>query len=208
MKVRFVLVCEGASDAGLVPHLQVLCVHCGASEAIGISPDFMRLPKPPGGALKSRLEAALALEPSAHLAFVHRDADSRDETPRIDEINVAAAGLTITSVPIVPVQATESWLLLDEIAIRSVVENPRGTVSLNLPAPHDVERMSNPKQRLKEVLSVASELRGRRLVKFKKAFGQHRAILLERLDATNLAQVPAWQRLVERTSETIRGLRP
>ena len=90
MIVRFLLVVEGNSDAALVPHLQVVCVDCGASEAIGIAPDFSRLPRPPARDIRSKLKAALALEPSVNLIFIHRDADARTEDRRRIEIEGAA----------------------------------------------------------------------------------------------------------------------
>jgi len=205
MNIRFVLVCEGTSDEGLVPHLQFLCVECGASEAIGVAADFSRLPISPGRSLASRLNAAKALEPSANLLFVHRDADSRVETARLSEISQATGGTGVQTVPVIPIQETEAWLLLDEDAIRSVVENPEGTVPLVLPRPQNVERVADPKTRLKKALAFASELRGRRLRKLKKDFPRYRKLLLQRLDTRGpLAQVPAWQRLVNRTEAAVR----
>ena len=203
MKVRFVLVCEGSSDAGLVPHLQGLCVKCGASEAIGSWPDMSRLRKPPKG-LRDRLATAIGLEPSVNLVFAHRDADSADESIRIAEIKTSAHGLWVQTVPVIPIHETEAWLLLNEAAIRAVVENPSATMELALPRPQDVERVPDPKRKLKEALSRASGLRGRRLQELKKEFPRHRARLLERLDCDILLSlVPAWQRLEHRTRDAL-----
>jgi hypothetical protein len=207
MNVRFVLVCEGSSDSGLVAHLQILCVECGAAEAIGTAPDFSRLPHPPGHDVTSRIAAALALDPAANLVFVHRDADDRSESRRLAEIRKATEHFKVPIIPIIPVQATEAWLLLDEIAIRAVVENPRGKRPLNLPRPSAIERLANPKRRLRQTLEIASDLRGRRLSEFKRAFGHHRAMLLERLDVSGpIGQVRAWQRLIERTQAILQRL--
>jgi hypothetical protein len=203
MRVVFVLVCEGTSDAGLVPHLRDLCVRCGATEAIGSAPDMTRLRNPPEG-LRDRLTAALDLEPSANLVFAHRDADEPTEDRRIAEIETASQGLRARTVPVVPVQETEAWLLLDEAAIRSVVENPSSPIKLALPRPQDVERVADPKRKLKEVLNRASGLRGRRLKALKQDFPRRRARLLERLDRDGLLRhVPAWQRLERRTREAL-----
>ncbi len=203
MTVHFVLVCEGLSDAGLLEHLRDLCVECGADEATGSAPDLARLPRPPSN-LAGRIRAALALEPSANLLFVHRDADSPDETMRVEEITRASQGLQVRFVPVIPVRETEAWLLLDEAAIRAVVENPSGRIPLDLPAPQDVERLADPKRRLKEILDLASELRGRRLARHHRRFGHHRAMLLERLRRDGpIRLVPAWQRLVRRTGEAL-----
>jgi hypothetical protein len=165
-----------------------------------------RLPKPPKG-LANRLSVALDLEPSANLVFAHRDADAPDENQRVVEIEVAARGLRYQTVPVVPVRETEAWLLLDERSIRSVVENPSSSVELGLPRPEDAENVSNPKRKLREILVLASGLRGRRLKALKRDFPRHRSRLLERLDCDGLlGQVPAWQRLERRTREALRML--
>lgn len=208
MRVRFVLVCEGSSDEGLVAHLQSICIERGAAEAIGLAPDFSRLPRAPSKDVKTRILAALALEPSTNVVFVHRDADSRSEEPRINEIAEASAGASVPVVPVVPIQETEAWLLLDEDAIRSVVENAHGTVSLGLPRPRDVEKLADPKEKLKEVLAVASGQQGRRLTRTKREFPRHRALLVERLDpGGKITLLSAWQRLLDRTGEAIQRLR-
>lgn len=207
MIVRFALVCEGSSDSALAEHLQLLCVECGASEAVGTAPDFTLLPRPPGHDVRSRITAALALDPSANLVFVHRDADRRSEDRRLAEIRDASGGFEVPVIPVIPIQETEAWLLLDESAIRAVVENPRGNRPLNLPRPNAIERLANPKQRLRTVLEVASELKGRRLRELKKSFGRHRTMLLQRLNLTGpIIQLSAWQKVTERTRHTIAAM--
>ena len=183
-----------------------MCVKCGASEATGLAPDMRRLRRPPKG-LANKLSTALLLEPSANLVFAHRDADATDEAPRVDEIKTAAEGPAVHTVPVVPVRETEAWLLLDEGAIRHVVENPSSSVELTLPRPQDAENVSDPKRRLREILVLASGLRGRKLKTLKKDFSRHRSRLLERLDCDGLlGQVPAWQRLERRTREALQML--
>jgi hypothetical protein len=204
MKVRFALVCEGPSDAALAAHLQTVCVHCGADEAVGTVPDFGRLPRPPAHDVASRITAALALDPAANLVFVHRDADSRSTRARVREIQIAAENVSVPVVPVVPIQETEAWLLLDEAAIRSIVENPRGTVALSLPRVASIERLARPKERLRATLERASELRGRRLDRFKRDFGRHRGLLLQRLDPSGpITQLTAWQNLLARTTKAV-----
>ena len=204
MKVRFALVCEGPSDAGLAAHLQTVCVDCGAEEAVGTVPDFARLPRPPAHDVASRITAALALDPAANLIFVHRDADSRSERARVREIEAAAENVDVPVVPVVPIQETEAWLLLDEAAIRAIVENPRGTLALPLPRVAALERLARPKERLRTVLEHASELRGRKLEKFRRDFGRHRGLLLQRLDPSGpVTRLTAWQKLLERTTNAV-----
>lgn len=204
MNIRFVLVCEGSSDTGLVGHLQFLCVQCGASEATGTAPDFSMLPRPVARDVRSKVSAALALDPSANLVFVHRDADARSEQRRKREIERGSADVGVPVVPIIPIQETEAWLLLDENAIRAAVENPRGTRPLNLPKPAAIERVANPKGCLRAALETASEARGRRLTTLRKDFSRHRFLLLQGLDTTGpVTELTAWKQLLQRTGAAL-----
>jgi len=92
---------------------------------------------------------------------------------------------------------TEAWLLTDELELRRVAGNPKGTMRLHLPRPARVESVPDPKGLLKELLGIASGLSGRNLVKFHGRFGQHRRQLLERLDPDgSISVVPSWQSFV------------
>jgi hypothetical protein len=65
-----------------------------------------------------------------------------------------------------------------------------------LPHPQEVEEVAKPKERLKEVLVIASELSGRRLAKFRKEFSNHRRLLLQRMTSHGaLSGVQSWLRL-------------
>jgi len=209
MRIHFVLVGEGPSDDGLIPHLENLCIELGATEVTGIAPDFQRLERPVRRTVLDKLQAARELEPTSNLFFVHRDADSRDPSPRYREISTAASSCNLESawVAVVPVQETEAWLLLDEIVIRAVAGHPRGRNPLGLPRPHEVEEVSHPKEKLKEVLVVASELSGRRLAKFRKDFPNHRRLLLQRMATGGaLSEVNSWIRLRSELEQAILGL--
>ncbi len=208
-RILFLFVGEGPSDTALVPHLEELCILCGAAEAAGVAPDLGSLPQKPARTVKSKLRAALKLEPSANLIFVHRDADSIDPDPRYREISRAEAGFELKGrvIPVVPVQETEAWLLLDETEIRRVADNPNGRVELDLPSASRAEGIANPKERLFRALETASELRGRRRARFKKSLSWRRRLLLERLSpAGPVTQLSAWQRLKETLTQTILGM--
>ena len=60
----------------------------------------------------------------------------------------------------------ETWLLINEKAIRHAAGNPNGTTPLNIPQINELEKLSTPKQALHELLKKASGLRGRRLNRF------------------------------------------
>jgi len=204
--IYFVFVGEGPTDDALVPHLEKLCIFCGAEEANGIAVDWRRIPERPSKKVKDKIRLALELEPGANLIFIHRDADHPDPEPRHEEIHRALEDLRleIPGVAVVPVQETEAWLLLDEMEIRRAAENPNGKAPLNLPAPTRVEEIARPKELLFETLLKASELSGRRREKFKKTLQQRRRLLLERLDPEGeVRRLRAWQRLRAELAETI-----
>lgn len=199
--VRFILLCEGSSDRALVPHLRQLLSHCGAQVVVGsaISLSAVRDPGPgQGSVLERKIQRLLSNESEVDLLFVHRDADAAGYEHRSSEIDDAIGNAEIETVhvPVIPVRATEAWILLDEDAIRRVAGNPRGRMPLSLPRPARVERESDPKRTLETALATASGHSGHRLRRFRSRFGQHRRILLEQLPVGGpLEEVPAWRRL-------------
>jgi hypothetical protein len=195
VRVKFVLVCEGSSDRGLVPHLEALCVRAGATEAIGDAPDLGRLPRPPGKAVADQVGAILRLGAEINLLFVHRDSDARDPTTVRRQIDDAMASLTECPmhVCVVPVQEIEAWLLTEEAAIRQVAGNPDGREELELPARRNIENTASPKEVLKAAILRASGEKGRRLDKLRAQFSPLRATLLQRLDIDGpINDLPAW----------------
>lgn len=207
--VHFVFIGEGSSDDGIIPHLENLCIDAGADEVTGVAPDFRRLPEAVGHSVEAKLVAALALEPEANLVFVHRDSDARTGTARYTEIEAAitACGCDRQVVCVVPIQETEAWLLLDEMAIRRAVGRPRSTVQLGLPQPNAVQQVASPKERLQNALKLASEATGRRLDRIRRDFPQHRRALLQDLSITGpLEHVPSWLRLRDDLRDAVRNL--
>lgn len=195
MNINFVLVAEGASDYALVTHLEALCNHCGAKEVTGVALEFERLPASIGRTVLDKLIAAKKAEPGANLFFIHRDADSRDSSSRHQEIKDAAEAcqLMVDYIAVVPVQETEAWLLLDETEIRRVARKPKGRAQLDLPRPHQIENVANPKERLQAILIDASEASGRRLDRIRRDFSNQRALLMRRLSIDgSLSSVPSW----------------
>ena len=93
---------------------------------------------------------------------------------------------------------TEAWLLLDEAAIRMVAGNPRGRQVLSLPKVNEVERLADPKSRLREALQAAADVRGRRRSRLDRRFNNNRRQLLRRLDPTGpVTQLSSWVALVD-----------
>ena len=209
MKLRFALVSEGSSDWGLVPHIEAMCVEAGAQEASGTVPAFHRLRAVPGKSVQEQVHAALVLEPDIDAIFVHRDADSISPETRIRQIKRAAAGVPGSPrvVPVVPVQETEAWLLVDEAEIRAVAGRPSGRIDLELPRLSRIESTPSPKEVLKRALVLASGATGRRRETFTRAFPAYRATLLERLDRTGpVGDLPSWRALQDRVRHLVEEL--
>lgn len=191
-RVNFVLLREGTSDEGLIPHLQELLVRHGVDEAIGSARNYT-------GNLLARISATLAEEVPIDLIFVHRDSDGSNPSPRYQEIERAARDVgtnSIECIAIVPIRELEAWLLLDEVEIRRVAGKPSGRSRLGLPSHKEVEHVNGPKEVLRRALIDASETTGRRRRSQERLFPQHRRILLQRLDTSGpVAQLSAWRRL-------------
>jgi hypothetical protein len=141
--------------------------------------DLRGLKRPPR-LLPERIAKVLELYWSPDLLFVHRDAEGEPPEVRRGEILDAvtqAAGMLGTQPPavcVVPVRMQEAWFLLDEAAIRTAADNPRGRQPLSMPARHQIEQLANPKHVLHELLREASEYRGRRRDAFRVTARVHR----------------------------------
>ncbi|WP_086001467.1 DUF4276 family protein [Plesiocystis pacifica] len=197
MKLSFVFIGEGPTDALLTPHLERLCLEADPRviEVRGTHIDFSSIPGAPGRRLVDQLSWVREHASRADIVFIHRDADSRDAEPVRQRIAkaVSTAGIEAKWVAVVPVQELEAWLLVDEAAIRLAVANPRGKASLDLPKPKHVEMRANPKEALKKAIVVAGKS-GRAAANFAEA----RRRLLERIDIHGpVSQLPAWRRLVD-----------
>lgn len=200
LRVKFVLVCEGPSDRGLVRHLEALCVRAGASEVIGDAPDLGLLGVPTGHCAAEQVRAVVDRMADVNLVFIHRDADASApaRVRRQLEEEMRAAEALPGYVMVVPVQELEAWLLVDPQAIREVAGNPRGTVGLDLPALRRIEATARPKERLRAALVLASEARGRTLARLKRESSELHRILLERLDIDGpVTQLRSWRSLVD-----------
>ena len=123
--------------------------------------DFRRLPRPPR-TLAEKIASVVTLYP-CDLLFVHRDADTQPHAARVreirDELAVSAAQ---PAVCVVPVRATEAWLLIDEAALRRAAGNPRGRAPLEMPSLLTLETLPDPKGSLYALLRGASGLPPRR----------------------------------------------
>ena len=196
MTIRFLLVCEGSSDAALVPHIRRLLIDNGQADPQG---SHWAGSKP----LVDKIREGVQHYGDCDLLFIHRDADSDQETPsagplrRSEEIDTAVRGSGYIGpwVGIVPVRMTETWLILDESAIRRAAGRPQSSLPLDLPTLGHVENESDPKGCLERALVTASGTSGRRLRKFRRDLPYMRYRLLEGLPVGGpLNHVSSWRR--------------
>ena len=201
--MRFLLVCDGSSDASLTNHIQRLLIEGGATEANGEAWHH-------GGILAEKVGLALKSSSAIDLLFVHRDAENpRNTEDRHREIESAIREVEYDGpwVPIVPVRMTEAWLLLDENSIRKIAGRPRDTTNLVLPRPRDVEGIPDPKDRLDSILRQASGASGRRLRRMHRELPRMRNQLLQDLElGSTLEQVPSWARFRDDTLQALADL--
>ena len=162
MILRAAFIADGSSDLPIAGHLAALCLERGAAAVV--TPVDRSLLGASGSTVKGRLAYLVDQSPGLDPIFVHRDAEAQSPDQRRREIADAASdlGAPVPVVPVVPVRMTEAWLLLDEAAIRSVADKPRGKAKLTMPKASEVESLPDPKDLLKRLLLEASETRGRR----------------------------------------------
>ena len=89
---------------------------------------------------------------------------------------------------------SEAWLLFDEPAIRRAAGNPNGKVTLDMPRLATLEYIPDPKERLYNLLTEASEYSGRRLKSFKPDF-KSRLVAQHLDDFSPLRQLSALRKL-------------
>lgn len=204
LRVAFAFVCEGPSDAPLLSHLRSLVISAGADVVEGEQIAV------PSTSVEGKIRRVQGTMKPYDLLFVHRDADSRNSEPRYEEILRAArlSGWRAPVVCVVPVQATESWLLTSEQAIRDVAGRSLGSVPLGLPPISRIEQTARPKDLLREAYLAATEATGRRRRMAEKKFSERRAALIERLDISGgVAQLSSFQRLVRDVQRAVDLLR-
>jgi hypothetical protein len=210
-EITFTLLADGSSDAVLIPIIKWSLRQSLKSVAIQAEmADLRRLPNPPH-TLQERICTAINLYP-CDVLFVHRDAENQDPELRYQEIKRAMSSLDEKSIGpnyvcVVPVRMQEAWMLIDHSAIRRAAGNPNSAVMLEMPAIGNIESITDPKVQLYDLLKEASELKGRRLKKFRP--DKHVHLIAENIsDFLPLRQLSAFQRLEAEISEIVNKLFP
>jgi hypothetical protein len=206
--LRYTLVGDGSSDRCLLPINDLLLSQDPIVSERGFVPQWadLRRSLPPPRDLSERIHRARREWP-CELMFVHRDAESGTNVPRLTEIRAAFLDDGLAQIPVVPVRMMETWLLIDERAIRLAADNPNGASTIPLPELRRLEDEAEPKELLLRCLVLASEKSGRRLDQFRRTLYRrvHRvADLIE--DFSPLRRLPAFQQFEASAREALASL--
>jgi hypothetical protein len=130
--------------------------------------DFRKMPDPPKR-LGDKVRIAKLYYPF-NILFVHRDAETTNTRmiiQRSQEINDELLEVDIDkTICVIPIKMMETWLLIDEDAIKKAAGNRNYRGSINLPSLRTLERESQPKELLHSILREASGKKSRDLKKF------------------------------------------
>lgn len=177
--LRYTLIGDGSSDKALLPVINWLLNDLYPNLPIVDSfAEFGHLPKPPAKKdIAEQIECAAKYYPF-DILFYHRDAEENTDRiidKRKEEILGAAANAhsSHSIVCVVPVVMTETWLLIDENAIKKAAGNRNFSGELRLPPVQILEQKTNTKSTLYDLLKVAKNTNKRSLQKFKPDYAVH-----------------------------------
>ena len=195
--LRYTLISDGSSDKILLNIIQWLFddlypkLPCNGNYA-----DLRNLKNPPSqGKVVQRIEVAGNLYPF-DILFYHRDAEMFDRQivqKRKNEIlGKVDEQLASKIVCIVPVTMMETWLLINQDAIKKAVENRNYAGIVDLPALSRLESIKDTKALLHKILLTTSELKSRRSKKFNIHHAVH--LVAENIkDFSPLRKLPAFR---------------
>jgi len=202
--LKYTLIADGSSDKTLLRIIKWLLDDLYPKlPNQGVFADFRGLPDPPK-TLHEKFIAAQTYYPS-DIVFIHRDAESTNLDSiklRLDQIEKEIGKTNINNtVCLIPVKMMETWLLINKEAIKKAAGNRNYSGEINLPPTKKLEKESQPKKLLHDLLTDASGLKGRNLKKFNinKAvhlvtenisdFSQLRGLVAFKMFETNLQSV-------------------
>lgn len=172
-EINYTLITDGSSDRTL---MQI--INWSLNDLFpqlpfkGVYADFASIYQKPK-LLKDKIRIAKQYYPF-NLLFIHRDAESTNLDfidKRIDEIKSQIDDNSNNIlVCVIPVKMMETWLLIDEYAIKRAAGNRNYRNVINLPRINSLETTQNPKDELHNILN---EIAGK-----KRKLNTHKAIHL------------------------------
>ena len=187
-QLTWAIVADGGTDRLLVPIVR-WAIHRLDPEVEILEPEFRKRDT------KISIDAFLdAYRSGAMLIFVHRDSEGLALENRLGEF--ASVGRSDV-VPVVPVRMSEAWILFDGPAIARAAGSPSSPVAV--PRIAQIEDISDPKDRLDELLFLASgSPSGRRGKVFKRSIVDRRVSVASYIsDYSPLENLPAFQSFQE-----------
>lgn len=176
-KIRYTLIADGSSDKILMQIINwILNDLYPDVPNEGVFADFGSLPNIPK-TIKEKVAESQEYYPF-DILFYHRDAEDTDSTilqTRINEIRKAIpTDIFSRIICIVPIKMMETWLLIDENALKKAAGNRNYKGEIILPSIKKLEKEKEPKILLHNLLREVSNLKGRNL----KKFNVHQAVHL------------------------------
>jgi len=149
-----------------------------------------------------------------HVLIVHADADHRTNEKALLERFKPGYMLVQNQenickhlVPIIPIQMTEAWMLVDHIALQDAIGTVMTARDLGLPPKAKlVENDSDPKQTLHLVLQKANAHRPRRQRHNQASLSMLYSILGRQINLERLRQVPSYQQFETDLTGTLKKL--
>ena len=184
------VVADGGTDRLLVPVIQ-WAIHRLDPDVEILEPEFRKRHG-------SVVDFLGGYESDVMLVFVHRDSENLSLQQRSREFEAVTRP---NVVPIVPVQMSEAWILFDSAAVAKAPGSPASRVSV--PAIAEIEGISNPKERLDQLLfHAAGSPTGRRGRNFKRSIVDRRVSVAEYIsDYAPLRHLPAFRRFQRSLAE-------
>lgn len=142
-----------------------------------------------------------------HLLFVHADADANTSAAALQHRIRPGVALVQGAqqrgervcaelVPIVPVQMTEAWMLVDTEALLDIIGTPTTEHRLRIPAKaQQIELIADPKQQLTQIFAEVLASRTRR-VRRRHTIAELYEPLARTINLAALSQLPSYQRFV------------
>jgi hypothetical protein len=167
---KYVLLADGSSDKTLIFIIDWLLRDLYPTYTFhGEFADFRHFKIPPKTLQQRILTVKKMYE--LDLLFIHRDGEELIsdkeiiEKRKLEIEDALSIDLKDITIPIIPIKMMETWLLINENAIRKAAGNRNSRIALNIPPLNKLESIPQPKDLLKKIISDASELNGRNLKK-------------------------------------------
>lgn len=174
----------------------------------------------PSKKLPTRVENILAVARQTHgyhILMVHADSDSSEPKQAfqqrfepglrlVNQASIRGEKVCAELIPIIPVQMTEAWMLADTNVLIDVIGTQLRAEALGVPLyAHQIEAISDAKQRLEEILQVALAEHPRRKRR-QRSIKELYEPLGRQIRLNRLLELPSYQRFIKDVTDTLSRL--